>query len=198
MPSSETCLRALRNITVRPCVQLDPDMLTHCHPASIRSTGDDSPPASMRLYGTWRPQHSSLFTLIQTNMKETMVYCHEDGVLYHASPSVQLAPETPPYTALLTQWCEDRVANPSPRGPDTEQHLLVFDLLSTEEQRPHVRGAHLRAMEHLLPKPICTVQWAGDVHALKTFIHTLPHAAVAAIAHTRNPLVLAEYPIRSQ
>ena len=159
----------------------------------MRSTGESTPSSTMRLYGTWQPKNTSFFTLIQTKSAGTTIYCHENGVLYHASPSVQLAPETPPYTALLSQWCEDRVKGSSPDLAGTEPRLLIFDALSTGEPRPNLRGAYLRSIEHLLPKPICVVQWAGDVHTLKTFIHTLPHATAGVVAHTRDPLVFARY-----
>ena len=193
MPVSETCQRALRHLAIRPCVQLNPDLLTHCRPVALRSTGEAFPKASMRLYGTWQPKHTSVFTLVQAKTGGTMIYSHETESLYHAAPSVQLAPETPPYTALLAQWCEDIAPDSSPEAGRATPHLLIFDILNLNEPRPHVRGARLRSMERMIPKPMCVVQWAGDIHLLKTFVHPLPHETGAVVAHTRDPLVFASY-----
>ena len=183
------CQRALRELTISPCVKLLPSLLTYCRPVTLARPKRDPPGPEEQLYGTWQPKGSCFFTLLRDPSGETLIYCHENDTLYHAAPEVQMAQEAPKDIALLTQWCEDRVAGTTRVDP----HLLVMDALHTREVRPHVRGAYVRSIAHLLPKPVCLVQWGGNVHTLKGFTHTLPHEVAATLVHTRNPAVLARY-----
>ena len=123
---TSSCLVCL---AIRQCVKLNFDLPTHCCPLELRSTGEAFPKAFMKLYSTWQPKHTSVFTLVQAKTRGTMIYSHKTELLYHTMPSVQLASETPQYTVLLNQWCEDVAPDSSPEAGRAIQHLLIFETL---------------------------------------------------------------------
>ena len=140
-------------------------------------------PKGMTCYSTWRPQHSWFFTLIKTE-RGTVVFCHENGKAYHASPSARLGASCPVHTAFLCQWCVDS----TPEG--SVPHLLVFDMAQPGCADAAKRGEELRALSKHLPLPLCVVQWVGEAGVLDQFVKSLPHAVECFLGLSDDPFCL--------
>lgn len=125
---------------------------------------------------TWLVKGAQLFTLIK-HARQTLVYCHANAQLYHASPEMALAESCPDNHAFLGQAVEDA------EGGGVKPRLLVFDVSHPAEQDPRRRGETLRSLSHAFP-PACHVQWAGLLKSLKAFLAKtkLPHEVDAALA----------------
>ncbi len=133
---------------------------------------------------TWLVEGGRFLVLAQT-ARGTRVYDPAADFLYYASPRAQLAAACPPGHAFLCQTvCGDAGGAPP--------SLLVTDLVAPPIACPRRRGEALRALAHVLPAPLCHLQWAGDREALKRFIAGggVPHR-VAGLVALRAPLVLA-------
>ena len=141
-------------------------------------------PRHVTCYSTWKPRHSWFFTLIKAE-RGTVVYCHENGKAYQASPSARLASECPAHTAFLCQWCVDECKE------GKVPHLLVFDVaVQGGGQDAAQRGEQLRALSRFLPLPLCVVQWAGEVGALDQFVKCLPHQVECFLGLSEDPFCL--------
>lgn len=126
-------------------------------------------------HATWLVKGGQLLTLIRQD-KYTLLFCHENGQLYYASPDASLAPSCPDNHAFLGQAVEDLV-----EGVPT-MRILIFDLAYPAVEDPKKRGEILRSLSHVFP-PSCHVQWAGKPSALRKFLKNgLPHEAEAVIS----------------
>ena len=148
-----------------------------------RAVSTQPKPKHVTCYSTWKPSHSWFFTLIKAE-RTTVVYCHENGRTYQASPSARLAPACPLHTGFLCQWCVDKC------GEGNVPHLLVFDVANPRCNSAAARGEELRGLSRHLPLPLCVVQWAGDAGALDQFVKRLPHAVECFLGLSEDPFCL--------
>lgn len=157
------------------CLRVDPEMLQLCK--GLEASERAAPNAQW----TWLCKDTAFFTLFKLQ-RDTLLFSHGNGVLYHASPMAHLAPACPSGTAFLCQFTFDSL--PEGRAPK----LLAFDTLSPlpAEQR----GERLRALAVHLPQPACSVQWVGPRQYLSAeFVGGLPHPAAGLFSLSDDPLL---------
>lgn len=169
---------ALSLLTCGEYLALDEGVFRGC-----RAMTTQPKPKNVTCYSTWKPCHSWFFTLIKAE-RGTVVYCHENGKAYQASPSARLASTCPLHTGFLCQWCVDNCKE------GKVPHLLVFDVTQAECGDAAKRGEELRALARHLPLPLCVVQWAGEVDALDQFIKCLPHGVECFLGLSEDPFCL--------
>lgn len=177
--------RALSVLTTRVHLDINFSALELCQPVVF--VDSEKAPCAMRAAGssgssvTWCPAGSRLFTLLRTK-RESLVYCHDNDTLYHASPEAALGPDGPLDVGFLAQYYED---------PGTVPRVMIFDLvcneLTEELQNPVKRGEKLRSFSRVFPSPLCSVQWVGYVEPLRKFIGTLPHNVECFVELTKDP-----------
>ena len=169
---------ALSLLTCGEYLALDEGVHRACRPVTTQPK-----PKHVACYSTWKPSGSWFFTLIKAE-RCTVVYCHESGRTYQASPSARLAEACPLHAAFLCQWCVDQ-------GKEGKvPHLLVFDVVTTERADAARRGEELRGLARHLPLPLCVVQWAGEAGALDQFVKSLPHRVECFLGLSEDPFCL--------
>ena len=75
----------------------------------------------------------------------------------------------------------------APTSPDDDPRLLVFDVASSNDKDIAARYATLRSLAHVLPYPLCVVQWVGDATVLPAFTRSLPHGVDGLVGLTASP-----------
>ena len=181
---------ALSTVAADVYMQLDAWVFTTCVPVSVKpnrkrkrtSAGD----TAADLYATWKPKGSLFFTLAKACNGSTVVYCHANGVSYHAAPAARLAGDCPEKTCFLCQWCMDKPDGAAKTGG--VPRMLVFDVVEAQPC-PNVaeRGERLRRLARYLPQPMCVVQWVGQPAALTGFVKSLPHPVECIIGLSEEP-----------
>lgn len=117
------------------------------------------------MIGSWKPKNSVGFTLIKVR-GDTLIYCHENDVLYIAGPHMKIHPDCTVGTGFIGHFIME---NECPR-------FLVYDLCEYDCAKVESRYGKLRSLSTFLPGPICVVQWVGDLRCLnKEFFEKLPH-----------------------
>ena len=179
---------ALSVLTLRVYVQINRKAFNLCKPVAFLSL--DNTPSQLRRHPdkealvTWIPKDSHFFSLMRVG-GDSLVYCHSTDTLYAASPHATLADSCPNDVCFLAQFCQDTGDIP---------RLLVFDIIESPakppETSPSKRGEQLRSYAHVLPAPLCTVQWAGWTGPLRTFVSSLPHKAEYFMELTKDPLAV--------
>lgn len=130
-------------------------------------------------FGTWLAAGSEWVTISKYH-GATLVFVASRDSFYHAAPNVVLSPLCPDKTVFIGQFIiEER----SPR-------VLVHDLSRVDGEAlqntpARERYAKLQALGDFLG-PICTVQWAGECHALAAELSSgrfkVPHAVRSVMA----------------
>jgi hypothetical protein len=170
--------KALATVCADAYLQADPLVCNLMKSVDIKPRAKGTP----EHYATWRPVDSVFFTMIKIR-GNTVAFCHANGLPYYAAPQARLADGCPEGTGFLCQWCLDDGKVP---------RLLVFDLLEDCDD-VKARGQHLRDLSRFLPRPMCVLQWVGEVDALEGFTSSLPHKVEFIMGLGENPLKLLRY-----
>jgi hypothetical protein len=149
-------------------------------------------------FATWLPRDALAFSVMciphPLSEGETafVLYDQERRALYYLRRDAWLPKGVcPPHTTLLAHFVEDAVAEHVTRG-----NLLVFDILryrgdSTAGMDAAARYALLRRVGEGFNTAVMSMQWAGELGALRAFL------ATGGITHpVRAPLVLGCEPLR--
>ena len=168
-------MNALSFIVGEPLMRIDDFLTLVCK--SVQTRGTDLGASHM---GAWRPKDSVACSLIK-NQGQTLVYVHEQDVLYQAAPMMRLNKDCPDETAFLGHYF---LENERPR-------MLIFDLIEANKTAA-ARYEKLRHYSRFVPLPICVVQWVGDVGCLtENFFKDLPHELDHTfLLHDSDPLQL--------
>ena len=161
-----------------PVVRFSEEMARKCLPLQLWS------PKQKGNVGTWKPKDSETFTLIKA--ERTWVYCHSTDGLFFASPEFHLPDTLPDNTAFIGHFFLERG---TPR-------FLIFDLLDHSYPDALARYSQLRSLSRFFPKPMCALQWVGDVGGITPdFIRKLPHeVAYVFTLHPHDPLFIHRQP----
>lgn len=164
--------------TAQHFIQVHPCFTSVMKKVEIINTTREFPKETQQ-FTSWIP-HGSHWLTIMKHENKTIVYCHENDMMYYASPNVILPDTIPNGHAFLAQTCVDN---------DIYPRLLILDLVLPHHKKPADRGVILRSLTHFFPST-CTVQWIGEVSALKKFLKGgLPHQ-VECVIGLQEPLKL--------
>jgi len=170
---SDLLSHALSVLAGEPCLSVGQPLINLCRPVLLEDATSDQQSAS-----TWLCEGGLFFTLLKHG-QDTLLFSHQNEMLYFASLSARLAPACPDGTAFLCQFAIDAPGEP---------RLLALDLLSPDGTDPILRGERLRAMGSHLPQPLCCVQWVGQAACLTpSFLSALPHASAGVLFLQSQP-----------
>lgn len=168
------------------CLQVHPHILNMCGNMQLQSVCDVVDTEHEASCYTWITKDTHWFTVGKFklgNVDETLVYCHENNMLYYSSPLLHLSPAIPLDHAFLVQTTKDHGRVPK---------CLVTDVLLHHKCPPCKRQHFMHSLSAHFP-PAYHVQWGGDLAALESFIGipgNLPHVVEGIVRYTENPLTL--------
>ena len=188
-PPTDRLTYALSILAGDPCIQIGQGMQRACRELTLADpVGAESECPTDASLATWLCDEALFFTLIKED-RQTLVFCHSNGVLYYATPQTQLAVACPSGTSILCQFTVDSLPG------ECTARLLAFDVLSPKGADPAGRGETLRGLAVHLPTPLCCVQWVGPRQYLTSqFLAELPHKTSGRVVLTPDSLFLVLLP----
>lgn len=126
----------------------------------------NNPTKAKGRYFTWKAKDSIIFTLIQAAPGRTVIYCHDNDILYHAHRDIMLPARVPVGTCVLGQYCEDDDAMGC-----TDPRMLIFDMVaigwhtlqqSSAKERYNMLREVVGGGLPVSVESVLRIQWVGE------------------------------------